>query len=370
MAFFEFAGVSILAMNFEEILNQAVDITDRFDLDLGGLPDDVLRHSIGVKPHISFLRNYMLQHVLLPDDNYRDGTQALLNMHEWSQRFGGLIAQALEAGSVAAVDGTPIIHHQRFLTGQVYACAIGVITAQDPLSLDAMLVKVEATNEAILDTPSLDAIKRIIEQSTQADTSTSWPIAFMEYQERKRALELKSAFVIIDGPIVTQNLLTRDAGRRLFREMFADGRKKRYVGVIKDLHKSDKELRWHGLALREGELYVWDNLAGMIGGRYEDSGVIDFANGVGKDILRGVYRPGRKTFGFECHRDDLAEVVALLWLDQNNHVAYEIPFLLAQVDAQIRGRYRPSETMKAIESTLAGNQTDAYFDTIDERDLR
>lgn len=357
-------------MDFSEILSRAVDITDSFDIDFGGLPEDIRSHAESIRPHLDFIQQQMLERVLEPDQTYQDGTQALLSMEHWTQVFGAEAAKALETGDVVAIDGTPIIHHQRFLTGQVYACAIGAVTANDPLDLEATLIKVDAEDATLAESPSLTTINTIIEQASQVDVSTSWPMAFLEYQERKRAFSHESSFVIIDGPIVTLNLLTRHTGRQLYRTAFNSSRTKRYVGVIKDLHRSDRRQRFYARALKPGQLYIWNNLAGLWGDRYDDSDVDDLLNTVGKDILRGVYRPGQKAFAFECHKDDLPYIVPLLWIDRNNHVGYEIPFLLAQVDAKIRGRYRPSETMRAIESTLAGSHVGAFFDEIDERDMR
>lgn len=127
--------------------------------------------------------------------------------------------------------------------------------------------------------------------------------------------------------------------------------------------------------MKTGELYIQETLQQFLESRlanaYErNKSIQEFAETIGVNILRGVYKPGVKSFGFECHRDDLPYIVSLLWLDRNQHPGFEIPFLLAQVDAQLRGRYRPSDTMTAVEARLASVGEDELFDELDERNLR
>jgi hypothetical protein len=43
---------------------------------------------------------------------------------------------------------------------------------------------------------------------------------------------------------------------------------------------------------------------------------------------------------------------------------------LEQVDAKIRGRYRPAETMAVVEATLAQNSIDEFYDEAGERSFR
>lgn len=78
-----------------------------------------------------------------------------------------------------------------------------------------------------------------------------------------------------------------------------------------------------------------------------------FIRNYGCDILRGVYKPGVKAFGFECHRGDLESVASLLWADRDGCPGHEIPFLLNQVDFKLRGRFRPSEVTAMVDSSLA-----------------
>jgi hypothetical protein len=361
-------------ISFDDLIKNAIDITHRFDIDLGGLPDDILRASQLTEPYLSLLRKEMEKVYLDPEGDYLAPRQALLSLENWFERHGEKVKEAYKNGEVLAVDGTPLISHKRYLSGQVYACAVGGLTSKDPMNLEAKLVKVMANLEdEHEENISLEDIGRIVSESDQLTRTSSWPNAFRTYQERDFAFKSKHKFVIIDGPIITQDLLTRHAGRQLYRRMLTTDNRC-FVGVIKNIHDSPSDLRYYARALRTGELYIWKTLRSVLKRDLGDSeyqgDVKEFADSFGVQIIRGVYKPGLKAFGFECLRKDIPDVIALLWIDRNEQPGHEIPFLLEQVDSQLRGRYRPAETSKAIEVSLAGYSDDQLFDEIDERDLR
>ncbi len=360
-------------ISFDDLIKNAEDITNRFDIDLGGLPDDILRASQLTEPYLAIIRKLMEKLMLTPEGNYLEAKQILLNMEDWFEKHGKIIRKAYIQGEVIAVDGTPLISHKRYLSGQVYACAVGGLTSKDPMNLEAKLVKVMANLEEVSETDiNIEDISRIVSESDQLTRTSSWPNAFRTYQEREFAFKSKHKYIIIDGPIITEDLLTRQAGRELYRKILTSD--KCFVGVIKDIHQSPAALRYHARALKTGELFVWNNLRGVLQrnlGESEYQGdVKEFADTHGEKIVRGVYKPGVKSFGFECLRKDLPNVIALLWVDRNEQPGHEIPFILEQVDSQLRGRYRPAETSRAIEVSLAGYSDDHLFDEIDERDLR
>jgi len=349
--------------NFYNLLQSAEDITHRYDIDLGGLPDDILSATQLVSPLIREVRRRMESLVLHPDIDLTDIETGLINMSEWADYYGQVVKEALDSGDVVAIDGTPLIPHQKYLTQQVYACAIGSLTSREPLNLKAKLVKVKAELDD-------DNVEKAIDEIEELSQSTSWPTAFMEYQEREFAFKnTKANFVLIDGSLLPQNLITRQAGRVLFKEMLLGKNRRCYVGVQKNITGNNTERRFLARALKTGELYIHETLASFLK-RYDVGDMGDFLDTVGVHIFRGVFKPGRKAFGFECHRDDLPYVVALLYLDANNVPGFEIPFLLAQVDAQLRGRYRPSEAVSAIEATLARYGEDDFFDEANERTFR
>ena len=358
---------------FRKLLDSAEDITQRFDVDFGGLPEDVLKATQGVKPYINRIRDEMENSRLDVGVNLSHVDFGLIDMAEWTRQIGDDTRTDLENAQVIAIDGTPLIHPQRFLTGQVYACAIGGITSQTPMNLEAKLIKVQANLDG--DPEDIDEVIRILNESEQLNANRSWSSVFLDYQERELAFKTPHKAVIVDGNLITQQLMTRREGRQLFTKMLASTGNKKYVGIAKNILLGDIEKRYYARALKSGELYIQETLQQFLKSRlanaYErNKSIQEFAETIGVNILRGVYKPGIKAFGFECHRDHLPYIVALLWLDRNRHPGFEIPFLLAQVDAQLRGRYRPSDTMLAIESHLASVGEDELFDELDERNLR
>ena len=251
-------------ISFDDLIKNAEDITDRFDIDLGGLPADILRASQQTEPYLSLLRKVMDQLRLDPGGDYLAPKQALLSLEDWFESYGNKVKEAYKNGDVLAVDGTPLISHKRYLSGQVYACAVGGLTSKDPMNLEAKLVKVMANLEDVQEEEiSLGDIARVVAESDQLTRTSSWPNAFRTYQEREFSFRSKQKYVIIDGPIVTQDLLTRQAGRELYRQMFT-ATDRCFVGVIKDIHQSRSDLRYYARALKTGELFVWNTLRGAL----------------------------------------------------------------------------------------------------------
>jgi hypothetical protein len=62
--------------------------------------------------------------------------------------------------------------------------------------------------------------------------------------------------------------------------------------------------------------------------------------------------------------------IALLWWDRDRVPGHEIPFLLNQVDQQIRARYHGIDTSAVIDGLLSQQGEDYFFDEANERDLR
>lgn len=354
---------------FKYVLENAKDVTDTFDIDLGNIPQDVVDSRRQAEPHIQNVRQLMENKILTPDTDLSGVEVGLIDMAKWVEVYGEPVREALKSGNVVAVDGTPLLQSQRFLTTQVFACAIGTLTYRDPLTLNAQVVKTQANQELF---QNKEATKRHIEEIERLSSSRSWPATFMEYKERETAYHHHAKYVLIDGPLITQNLLTQTEGRNLYEKMLAVNRKC-YVGVTKDLRFADTEERYEAVALRTGELFIRDTEYNVMRDRLEkdyQGTVKTWSEDYLRDIFRGIYKPGRKAFGFQCHRDDLPSVVCLLSMDCHPQPGHEIPFLLEQVDAKIRGRYRPTETMSAIEATLARHNMDEFYDETEERMFR
>lgn len=356
---------------FQLILDGTTDITDRFDIDLGGIAEDVCQASKHAEPFLGHVRQAMEARLLPLETEPSSIKSGLIQMESWAQALLPKIRAALAEGQVAAFDATPVIPHRRYLTSQVFACAVGFLTSQNPVDIQTTLAKTMASVDY---TGSLKNIRELIQKADILTGSQSWPSAYMEYQTFKVAMNTGFKHIVIDGNLITQNLLTRKQGRELFSRMLESTRKSSYVGVIKDITRSHTELRLYGRALKSGEMFIQGPLSACMSSDRLSSyrgATADFIQTVGADILRGVYKPGVKAFGFECHRDDLVNVIALLWADRDQQPGHEIPFLMNQVDAQLRSRFRPQETLDLVESYLAQNfDSDLFFDEINERMFR
>ncbi len=354
---------------FRQVLQNAKDVTDTFDIDLGGIPFDVVESHHQAEPYIQKMRELMEQTILAPDTDLSTIDHGLIDMGAWAKVFGGPIQGALKSGDVVAIDGTPLVPYQRFLIEQVYACAVGTLTYREHMALKAQVVKTQAQQGLFLDE---EETHRFVMEVEDLSASQSWPAAFMEYKERQAARDHPAHYALIDGPFITQNLLTQEEGRKLFQTMLGANRKC-YVGVTKDLRFAHAEERFEAAALRTGELFVRNSEYNVLKARLakDYSGAVKrFGEDYLVDILRGIFKPGRKAFGFQCHRSDLPAVVCLLSIDANTQPGHEIPFLLEQVDAKLRGRYRPTETMAAIEFALASDNIDEFYDEAEERKFR
>ncbi len=356
---------------FRQVLNNAKDVTSTFDINLGSIPEDVVASHQQAEPYIQVIRGMMEEHRLAPEVDLATVTTGLIDMQAWVSVHGAPIIEALHNGDVVAIDGTPLVPYQRFLTAQVYACAVGTLTYREHMALSAQVVKTQANPGLFIDK---EEAYRYVTDTEELSGSRSWPSAFMEYMERRAARDHVARYALIDGPLITQNLLTQDEGRKLYQSMLSAGRKC-YVGVTKDLRFTHTEERFQAVALHTGELYVRDSEHAILKsrGRLEKdySGAVKrFSEDYLAHIVRGIFKPGYKAFGFQCHREDLATAVCLLSLDAHTQPGHEIPFLLEQVDAKLRGRYRPAETMAAIEFALASNDMDEFYDEAEERMFR
>lgn len=354
---------------FRQVLQNAKDVTDTFDIDLGRIPEDVVESRQQAEPHIQQIRKQMEEFILPPNVDLATVGVGLINMPLWAEIHGTPVREALYSGNVVAIDGTPLVPYQRFLTAQVYACAVGTLTYREHLALKAQVIKTQAQQGIFTDEQET---YRFITETEDLSASQSWPSAFMEYMERRAARDHSAHYALVDGPLITQNLLTQEEGRKLYQTMLTANRKC-YVGVTKDLRFAEAEERFEAAALHTGELFIrhteYDKLRARLDKDYSGA-VKRFGEDYLVDILRGIFKPGRKAFGFQCHRYDLPAVVCLLCLDANTQPGHEIPFLLEQVDAKLRGRYRPNETVAAIEFALASDNMEDFYDEAEERKFR
>lgn len=289
----------------------------------------------------------------------------------------------LDAGSVAAVDGTNAMGKIDYMNTTKYACAVGWITSRQR---GKPTIVVTRTASSYADDAALQPLadKTLAELEIALDAARdnqSWPTTFREYQERETALEAcGTEFVFIDGPVVTQNLVTQAAGRNLYERMFRSG--KTFIGVIKNVSGSTSITRWAASSLEPGEMWVVGPVGDAIATRAERGGMMEMGDWIRQSLpkayVRVVYRPRQKAFAFECHMASLEIACALLLADASKTLNHEMPMLIETVDSQVRAGFNGSEARDINLNRMAQQcSNDDYMqdyrdqlDVVDEREWR
>ncbi len=200
--------------------------------------------------------------------------------------------------------------------------------------------------------------------------------AYMRYFEAQHALDMPEPFIFCDGTLVYEWLVNQSIGRRVYKDLLA---KKQAIGVMKST-KENITFSWLGRALKPGEAFIHETLyehvtaldAERAGRGIEPQWAQDgeFVK-LSKKIIRGVFKPAQKHFGFECHVDHLPVMFRLMAADcQMNLPGHEIPFLLNQVDKEIRRFFKADMVQMRIQQTLSRDGEDLFFEEMEERDFR
>jgi hypothetical protein len=146
------------------------------------------------------------------------------------------------------------------------------------------------------------------------------------------------------------------------------------VGVIKDISQSQQTLRWFSRALQQNEVFLIDTVGNLLRNRLPGWGsndhLVSFLDDVANQYVRGIYKPGKKVFGFECPVNQLPRAIAMLFQDCNGVAGHEIPYTLDKVDCDIRGKFRPDEAEQYLYGKLAQQYPGQALDEMNERLMR
>jgi hypothetical protein len=330
---------------FDEALDNGQDVTLSFDRDFGGLVDRLKRTVERDAPTRAAMRRDLLAkgQVLRiePDESL------LLDCR-----------RRLEAGDVAAVDGTDLIPPLFLHTGSMFGC---VTAAFDRRQSPEVVKRVTFTQaggscwqEELLDSGAVD--------------HGSWPTTFREYQERCLALKLPHPFVWVDGPLFTQNLVTQARGRSLLAG-FLSGPAVR-AGVVKSLTRSAEAL-YISRCLRPGEYCVRDEVRSHLARRYAEKmpHVREFVGQLG-DFVRVVVRPQRRAFELECRLSELKSVLAMLVADASPVVGHEMPLTLELCDQTLRAMNQSGALARGLIAHCVAFAGDLAEDLLGERECR
>ena len=337
---------------FHELLSRSKRISrDAFTDNFGGIADDVVEMLNSDKALKTIQEARETMERSLPDS---------LRQIE----FGSFSAvKELEKGEVAAIDGTFALPMQKYSTGQAICVGIGSLSHRRPMqdSLHYWSSKVflsEATDTA-------DFIAR-----EKRGLFGTYPTAYLRYYEVQHCLEIEEPYLFLDGPLVDESLIARPEGVQLYNKLFQSG--KQTLGVTKNM--VNPIFTKFARALKPGEIYVVETLEEYLNqssaarNRYVSD---SFKNSVTSNIVRGVFKPRNKAFGFEVHKDHLENMLHILAADcQMNNAGHEIPFLLNRIDEEVRKNFNPQVLKDRIAFQMATQSEELFFEETDERSFR
>lgn len=282
-------------------------------------------------------------------------------------------APELERGEVAAVDGTTALPIQIFSAGQALCVGVGSISHRRPLqdSLHYWSSKVFLSQAKDTD----DFLARQ-EQGLFGISQT----AYLRYYEVMHGLEIDEPFVLFDGPIIYEWLIGAREGTQLYEKLFSSN--KRCIGIMKNI-KANATFATFARALRQGEVYIIENLfdhlvrsdvsnrnPGESSNRFALNRQ-EFTKNMAPHILRGVFKPAKKAFGFEVHEDHLEDMLRIMSADcQLNSIGHEIPFLLNIVDQEVRRFFSPQILSDRIAAATSSQSEELFFEETNEREFR
>lgn len=350
---------------FQELIEQSRRITrDEYALNFGGIADDVIEmlNSEEANDVLRQAREIMETAPPLPD-----GTPRLQQIE-----FGNLEnALELVRGEVAAIDGTTTLPMQIYSAGQALCVGIGSLSHTRPMQDTLHYWSSRVSLSQATDTD--DFIRRE-ERGLYGISQT----AYLRYFEINHGLEVAEPYILFDGTIVYEWLVSARNGVQKYIDLFNSG--KQCLGVMKNV-KANPEFAKFARALNTGELFIIENLQyhlsssnasnknqGESATRYV---LPEFMDNIAPYIWRGVFKPRNKAFGFEVHINHLPDMIRIMAADcQMNYAGHEIPYLLNRIDEEVRKNFNQNILKDRITYSLATQSEGLFFEERNEREFR
>ena len=337
---------------FHELLSRSKRISRyEFADNFGGIADDV----------VEMLDNDQARKTI---QEARESMEEDLSNPLRKVEFGSFSkAKELKNGEVAAIDGTFALPMQKYSTGQAICVGIGSLSHRRPMqdSLHYWSSKVFLSEASDTD----DFIAR-----EKRGLFGTYPTAYLRYYEIQHCLEIEEPYLFLDGPLVDESLIARPEGVQLYNKLFQS--RKQTLGVMKNM--VNPIFTKFARALKPGEIYVVETLEEHLNQRSaaRNRYVSDrFKNSVASNILRGVFKPRNKAFGFEAHKDHLEDMLHIMAADcQMNNAGHEIPFLLNRIDEEVRKNFNPQILKDRIAFQMATHSEELFFEETNERSFR
>ena len=270
--------------------------------------------------------------------------------------------------TIAAVDGTDAVSSLRFASDTIYAAGVILVTPQTHHRPKAHVTRTHATHL----TPASDQKEWHEYLRDARQQEHSWINTFREYEERDVAYdwlqESDSHFVLLDGPILTQNMLTQDRARDLLERIVGNGRA---IGFIKNL-SANPLLSAIGYALRSGEVFVMQQWSTVLSERFGErqqnisQWIVDHAG----QMVRAIYKTKSKAFGIECVAQHVPLALAILEHDNTGALDHDIPMLLQIADNHVRAAFNGARARDEVIARFSANYPDRFLQLTNERSIR
>jgi hypothetical protein len=349
---------------FTHLIQASRRITrDEFALNFGGIAEDV----------VEMLEGDLAREVVREARQAMEASGNLANGMPRLQtvEFGRFsTAPELEQGLVAAVDGTPALPLQMYSAGQALCVGVSSLSHRRPMRDSLHYWSSKALLDAARDADDFIARE---EQGLFGISQT----AYLRYFEVRHGLEIDEKYVFFDGTLVYEWLTATREGVELYERLFASDKKA--IGIMKSV-KANALFAKLAKALKTGEVYVIETLVDHLEqGRASNANhgevrrytLPSFLKNFAPLVLRGIFKPAKKAFGFEVHQDHFRDMLRIMAADcQLNHIGHEIPYLLNRVDEEVRTNFKPAVLRDRISTNLSRQSEELFMEETDERHLR
>ena len=349
---------------FADALAGREDITDSYVV-LGDLPALVGISSQNEDQFVASIRRLI--------DTQAGGTASISNLAATS---GTDAASLYHSNLVAAVDGTDAVSSLRFASDTLYAAGVILVTPQTQHRPKAHVARTHATHltpAQNLGTSWMQAIQDWEEYLRGArQQEHSWTNTFREYEEREVAYEWLQEddrhIVLLDGPILTQNMLTQERAHALLHDIVSDGRA---IGFIKNL-SANPLLSAIGYALRPGEVFVMQQWATVLSNRFGErqQNISQWITNNAGNVVRAVYKVNQKAFGIECVADRIPLALAILEYDNAGPSDHDIPMLLQIADNHVRTTFNGIRARDELIARFSVDDPIRFLALTNERSIR
>ena len=349
---------------FSDARRNRLDITDSY-LALGDIPDLV---GVSVENEDQIIQG--IRRLLIEKGG---GLARISDLAEGSHGE----ARALYHGDkIVAVDGTDAISPLRFVSDTIYAVGVIAVTPRSHHEPRALVTRTRASSFV-----SHQDLSQTWEESILSwgeylrgarEHEMSWVNTFREYEERGFVDEWLQAdperIALIDGPILTQNLLSQMTSRGLLENLIVS---KRTIGFIKNL-SANPLLVAIGCALRSGEAYVLSQWSNLLSDRFRNGqgAISSWIEAEAGDVVRAVYKVNRKAYCVECLKAQLPLAFAILEHDPGGSADHDIPMLLQIADAHVRSQFNGASAREQAFARYSLRDPDRFLELTNERSLR